>query len=63
MDKVKQELEAIEAVCIERNLKPSMRQIISVLFDRLGMTEDITMGVMFHSHDIDELVTKLQEAK
>tara|TARA_R110000850_G_scaffold31582_7_gene86578 strand:+ start:296 stop:493 length:198 start_codon:yes stop_codon:yes gene_type:complete len=61
--KVKEEIDKIEAVCIERKLKPTARQIISVLFDRLGMTENITMGVMFHSHDINALAAKLAEVK
>ena len=56
-------LEKIEAFCIERNLKPTASQIIDTLFDMHGMTEYVTAGIMYFSHDIDALVAKLAEVK
>ena len=56
-------LKKIEAVCIDRNLKPTAEQIIGTLFDMHGMTDDVTAGVMYISHDIDALVAKLSEVK
>ncbi len=56
-------LGTLEAVCIDRNLKPTVEQIIDALFTMHGMTEDVTAGVMYISHDIDALVTKLAEVK
>tara|TARA_R110002051_G_scaffold66299_1_gene120098 strand:+ start:1401 stop:1598 length:198 start_codon:yes stop_codon:yes gene_type:complete len=56
-------LETIEAVCVDRNLKPTVEQIIGALFTMHGMTEDVTAGVMYISHDIDALAAKLAEVK
>ena len=60
---IRPSLETIEAFCIERNLKPTVDQIIGTLFDFHGMSEDVTASVMYISHDIDALVTKLSEVK
>lgn len=56
-------LEKIEAHCKAHDVKPTARQIIGTLFDMHGMTEDVTASVMYISHDIDALATKLAEVK